>query len=252
MAKNNIFLIYVVIFVVIMASIYTYMYFTLPHLKEHFENMPTNKQDKRDESKNTFDKNKTEAKQEKSVSALYEYDLEKKVAIYVKFQSESDALKSYYTNLEKLYVKSGKDLAMMRETYSIERAKCTTMEKEYTKLKRNYEDLLKEQQASLVIEEQLKKQLSLIDSNHNPLAKTIQKKLDERQEQKKTTEKKIAEEASNVLQEYEIMNNLKLKLSKDEDSITKLKKQYDVMERQMAQLPSTTTNDIRFVNKVNQ
>ena len=66
MAKNNIFLIYVVIFVVIMASIYTYMYFTLPHLKEHFENMPTNKQDTRDELENTFSKNNTEVKQDES------------------------------------------------------------------------------------------------------------------------------------------------------------------------------------------
>jgi hypothetical protein len=42
------------------------MYFTLPHLKEHFENMPTNKQDTRDELENTFSKNNTEVKQDES------------------------------------------------------------------------------------------------------------------------------------------------------------------------------------------
>ena len=191
------------------------MYFTLPHLKEHFENMPTkaNKEEISNELENTVD----------------EYDLEKKTAIYVKFQLESDALKLYRADLEKEHMKIANELARIYETHSIERAKCSSMEKEYLKLKRDYEVSLKEKQASIIIEEQLKKQLTLNDT------KNVENALDERQEQKKALEKKLADIGTKMAQEYEIMNNLKIKLSKDEHTLTQLKKQRHVMEHQMAQ-----------------
>jgi chromosome segregation ATPase len=266
MAKNNNFLTYVVIIVLIMTIIYAYMYFTLPHLKEHFENIPVDKNDQKtcDKLKQEYKKNQAEERQISTElenkrnelkkeqdakdqtlneTSLFEYDLEKKTAIYAKFQSELDALKSYHKNLEKDYIKSGKDLALMRESHSIERAKCTSMETEYTKLKRDYEASLKEKLASEIIEEQLKKQLSLIDTKNDPMAKVIQTTLDERQEQKKVIDMKLAEEATKLKLEYDTMSNLKIKLSKDEDAFTKLKKQRDVIERQMVQLDTKINRD---------
>jgi chromosome segregation ATPase len=261
---------YTTAFAVILSGIYTYLYLTLPNLKEHFENMQEQKQEQeqmQDEEllkkvqKGRIEENqinqqlqykRAELKQKQdatkhtfSESVLLEYDLEKLKAIYLKFHSELKALQTYYTSLQKEYVQSGEDLNRLRVTNSENKAQCTTLGTQMIKLKNDYETALKEQKANEIIETQLKKQLSLITDKSNPLVKTIQATLNERQLQKKALDKKVTEASTKLKIEYDTLNDLKMLLSKNEEKYKSVQAQHNLIEQQIVKTNSKLSQDTK-------
>jgi len=247
------------------------MYFTLPNLKEHFEDVNTSKKEEIEEERNkelckTVQKSRIEEHQINqellhkqaelkhiqeakshtiSETKLLEFDLEKLTAIYEKFQEETQALITYNTKLQEEFIKSGKELNNLNGSNNEIKAQIATKEAQNTKLLNDYKSSIKEKQANDIIEEQLKKQLSVIADKNDALAKTIQKTLEERQEQKKVLNKKLAEESSKLKLEFDTLNELRLLLSKNENTYNKLQEQQDVFERQIVQIQAKIKDDTK-------
>lgn len=243
----------------ILVLVYVYFYMTLPNLHEHFVSESKKMSDLKKEYealKKKYRKNHYEERQVNSElkglkrnlsvqvkskdvsifkSGLLEYDIEKALAGYNKVKLEVDAVKSYYDNLQKEYIRVGKELSVLKDEHALDKTKCSLIDTKLIKNKRDFETLTKEVQAvdTQIIE--LKKQLALMVTKKDPLADTLGQVLADRQKQKTEIDKKLAEASTKMKAELKSQQELKRKLSIDEDKLTQLKKQQSLDERQLVQ-----------------
>jgi len=232
---------------------------TLPNLHEHFVSEEKKERELRkeyEELKKKYRKNRYEERQARSElnslkhnlryqvkekdlaifkSGLLEYDIEKALAAYNKVKLEVDAIKSYYDNLQKEYIRVGKDLDILKDEHSLDKEKCAVIDTKLIKYKRDHETLLKEVQGEESQVREIKKQLALMTSKKDPLAATLAQVLSDRQKQKAAIDKKLAEAGAKMKIELKTQQELKRKLSIDEDKLTQLKKQRSLDERQLVQ-----------------
>lgn len=243
----------------IIVLVYVYFYMTLPNLKEHFvsesKKMSELKKEyealKKKYRKNHFEELEVNGElktlkrklnvqvKSKDVSifksGLMEYDIEKALAAYNKVKLEVDAIKSYYDNLQKEYIRVGKELSVLKEEHSLDKQKCSLVDTKVVKYKRDFETLTKEVQGEESQIRELKKQLALMVSKKDPLADTLTQVLADRQKQKAEIDKKLAETSAKLKADLKSQQELKRKLSIDEEKLTQLKKQQSLDERQLVQ-----------------
>ncbi len=244
---------------IIIIAVYAYFYMTLPKLHEHFVSERKKEEALRreyDALKKKYSKNRHERLEvrgelqtlksnlhyqvkEKDVaiykSGLLEYDIEKALAAYNKVKLEVDAVKSYYTNLQKEYIRVGKDLSALKEEHALDKEKCSLVDTKLIKSKRDYEALIKVVQGGEIQLREVKKQLDLMVAKKDPLATTLAKVLVDRQKEKAVIDKKLAEAGVKLKIELKKQQELKRKLSINEDKLTRLKKQQSLGERQLVQ-----------------
>jgi len=245
---------------VILIGIYVYMYLTLPNLKEHFANQSKAEKEmlkQHDELKNTYKKNRFEVQElnyelkrlkrelqlnEKNKNkdiynnSLLEYDVEKANASYNLVKMGLESVRSYYANLQKEYLRVGKELSTLKEQYALDKEKCSLVDTSVLKLTRDHETVVKERHTTTIQIEELKKQLDLMVAKKDPLATTLTQVLKERQDSRTALDKKLSETSQKMKQGLAKAEELNKKLSKDKDALEKVKKQHDVAERQLVQI----------------
>lgn len=246
----------VLIFII---AVYAYFYMTLPKLHEHFVSERKKEEALRkeyDALKKNYRKNRNEELEvrgelkslkrnlqyqakEKDIaiykSGLLEYDIEKALAAYNKVKLEVDAVKSYYDNLQKEYIRVGKELDILKEEHALDKEKCSLVDTKLVKSKRDYETLIKVVQAGESQLREVRKQLDLMVAKKDPLATTLAQVLADRQKEKAEVDKKLAVASAKMKIELKSQQELKRKLSIDEDKLTRLKKQRSLDERQLVQ-----------------
>lgn len=239
----------------IAAVTYAYLYTTVPKIHEHFTTESKKQKalmNDYDQLKKKYLKNTQEtvaAKEElktltknlrlQSASkesglnkgALLEYDVEKAQAAYNKVNLEVNSLKSYLENLQKEYIKTGKTLDTMKTEYAIDKEKCTVIDTSLLKSKGDYTTLQKEVEGATSQISELKKQLALMTTKNDPLATTLAPVLEDRQKQKLELDKKLAETGAKLKAEMNQQEQLKKKLTLDEEKLAKVKKQHGLNEQ---------------------
>ena len=246
------------IILLILVIIYVYLYFTLPKLYESFisekikksaadielekeysalkkkykKNTTIYNEINKDLKKITHKLHDDQEIKNKSIyeNKLLEYDLEKAAVVQNKIKSEGLAIKSYYDNLQKEYIRIGKQAATLRESISIEKEKCSLIDTMLAKTKRDNAAVIQENKSTEVQIEQLKKQFALADKKRDPVAKILQQKIDEREKQKKEADKKLAEVSAKMKLDLDVQEKLKKKITLDEDKLKTLTKEHSTKE----------------------
>jgi chromosome segregation ATPase len=186
--------------------------------------------------KQSLQKNEKRGNMDIYNNSLLEYDIEKANAGLNLLKMEIEAIRSYYTTLQKEYERVGNELLILREQHALDKEKCAILDTNLINLSKDHETVIKERHATIIQIQELKKQIDLMFSKKDPLAETLMQVLKERQNSVKTLDKKLAETSEKMKQELAKAEELSNKLSKDKDFIEKMKYRNDVAELQLVQI----------------
>lgn len=173
---------------------------------------------------------------------LLEFDIEKALANYNKVKIEVDAIKSYYTSLQKAHLQTNAELNALKEAAAMDKQKLAAMETNRTKLQQDLNTVSKEKNSTSEQIKQLKLQSELMTARKDPQADSMKLQLASAQTAASAQHSRFAEINARLRFEDAMITDLKNKMEEDTETLLKLKMQYDLDERQLVQTEMKFTN----------